>query len=492
MATILPRWSARERTRSSPRAMAKAGGLHFVGLLVLLAGAFLPIADFFIVNVALPTISRSLDASPATLELIVAGYGTAYAATLVLGGRLGDRYGRHRLFLVGLIAFILASLACGLSPTIWVLIAARIVQGISAALIVPQVLATAHATLEGERKARALALYGATSGIAAVVGQLAGGLLVTANIAGTSWRPIFLINIPIGLVVIVLASQLVPATRAAHPAGIDLPGTLLFAGALVALLVPLTLGQKLGWPTWTWVLLALAVVFAIGAFRVERRTEERGGVPLLPPSVLRLRSMWRGLAMLLPYSMGFGAFMFVFALTVQDGLGFNALWSGLAILPMVVLFFIGSVVSPRLISRYGRGALAGGASVQAIGLALIIAVMWRAWPHVTMVDLAGPLALIGAGQSLLFAGLFRVVMTDVPAHHSGIGSGVLITLQQTGLALGVATLGTLYVALAPYSISHAFAAAIGIQLAITVLLILSSRSLPLFTAVQTNDVVAEL
>jgi MFS family permease len=158
MSTLLSHGSARESTPTSPRAMAKAGGLHFVGVLVLLAGAFLSIADFFIVNVALPTINRSLHASGPTLELIVAGYGTAYAATLVLGGRLGDRYGRHRLFLLGLIAFLLTSLACGLSPTIWVLIAARVVQGISAALIVPQVLATCHATLEGERKARALAL----------------------------------------------------------------------------------------------------------------------------------------------------------------------------------------------------------------------------------------------------------------------------------------------------------------------------------------------
>jgi hypothetical protein len=196
--------------------------------------------------------------------------------------------------------------------------------------------------------------------------------------------------------------------------------------------------------------------------------------------------------MLLPYSMGFGAFMFVFALMVQDGLGFSPLLSGLAILPMVILFFIGSVLSPRLISRYGRGAVAGGATVQAIGLALIIIVVLKAWPHVTMLDLAGPLALIGAGQSLLFAGLFRVVLTDVPAHHAGIGSGVLVTLQQTGLALGVATLGTLYVALAPQSISLAFADSIGVQLVITVLLVLGSSALPRFTTTATNDVVAEI
>jgi MFS family permease len=475
----------------SARAMAKAGGLHAFGVLVLLAGAFLPIADFFIVNVALPTIDRTLHASGPTLELIVAGYGVAYASVLVLGGRLGDRYGRHRLFLGGLLAFILASLACGLSPTIWVLIGARIVQGGAAAMLVPQVLATCHATLDGERKARALALYGATSGIAAVIGQLAGGILVHADIAGTAWRPIFLINIPLGLVVLATARQVVPATRSEHPTGIDLAGTLLFGATLIALLVPLTEGQELGWPAWTWVVLALALVLAIATFHVERGIERRGTVPLLPPSVLRLPSMSRGLAMLLPFSLGFGAFMFVFALTTQDGLHYGALEGGLAILPMAVLFLGGSVLSPKLISRYGRGAMAAGGAVQATGLALIITVILAAWPHVSVLELAGPLALIGAGQSMLFSGLFRVTLADVPAHHAGIGGGTLITLQQSGLALGVATLGTLFLALEPHGISHAFAAAIGTQLAIVLILILATRGLPSLTSTNNEAVIAD-
>jgi MFS family permease len=476
-------------TALSPRAMARAGGLHPLGVLVLLAGAFLPIADFFIVNVALPTIDRTLHASGPMLELIVAGYGVAYASVLVLGGRLGDRYGRHRLFFGGLIAFILASLACGLSPTIELLIGARIVQGAAAAMLVPQVLATCHATLEGERKARALALYGATSGIAAVIGQLAGGVLVHADIAGTAWRPIFLINIPLGLAVLAAARHVVPATRSEHPVGIDLVGTLLFGATLIALLLPLTEGQDLGWPAWTWGVLALAVGLAITTFQVERRIERRGIVPLLPPSVLRLPSMWRGLALLLPFSVGFGAFMFVFALTTQDGLHYDALKGGLAILPMAVLFLCGSILSPKLIGRYGRGAMAAGGAVQAVGLALIITVMLTAWPHVSLLDLAGPLALSGAGGSMLFTGLFRVTLADVPAHHAGVGGGTLITLQQSGLALGVATLGTLFLALEPHGVSHAFAAAIGAQLAIVLLLILGARALPAFTPASSEEVI---
>jgi MFS family permease len=467
--------------RASPRAMARAGQLHSVGVFVLLAGAFLPIADFFIVNVALPTIGATLNASPAGLELVVAVYGVAYAAMLVLGGRLGDRFGRELVFQAGLVGFVLASLLCGLAPSIGVLIAARLVQGATAAMLVPQVLAISHATLEGERKARALALYGATSGIAAVVGQVAGGLLVSANIAGTSWRPIFLINVPLGIAVFFASRAVIPSNCSAHPAGIDFPGTILFAATLTALLIPLTEGHALGWPAWTLAMLAAAAALGVVTVIVERRAETHGEVPLLPPSLLKLPSMWRGLAMIAPFSVGFGAFMFVFALTVQNGLHASPLESGLAILPMAVMFLVGSVFSPRIINRFGRAALAVGGIVQAAGLALLIIIMTSAWPNVSLLALAGPLLLVGAGQSLLFSGLFRVVLTDVPARFAGIGGGALITLQQAGLALGVATLGTLYQAIEPRSIPTAFAYAVGIQLAIIFLLVLGTRLLPRFT-----------
>ena len=465
--------------------------LSAFGVLILLAGAFLPIMDFFITNVALPSIDASLHASASSLELVIAGYGVTYAALLVLGGRLGDRYGRHRLFLGALIGFVLASLACGLAPGVGVLIAARIVQGATAALLVPQVLATFHHTLEGEHKARALALYGATSGIAAVVGQLVGGLLVSADIAGTAWRPIFLVNVPIGIVVLLVAARIVPATRSEHPVGIDLPGTVLFAATLVSLLVPLTEGHSLGWPWWTWLLLALAVVLGAATYVVEKAAERRGEVPLLPPSLLRLPSMSRGLAMVLAFSIGFGAFMFVFALTVQDGLHADALHGGLAILPMALLFFAGSVLAPRLISRFGRAALSAGAVLQLAGLTWLVAVLVVDWPHVSLWAMAAPLALVGAGQSMLFAGLFRSVLTDVPAHLGGIGSGALITLQQSGLALGVATLGTLYIGLAPHGVSHAFATVEYVQMGIVALLAVGVAALPRFTQTTSRAPVVE-
>jgi EmrB/QacA subfamily drug resistance transporter len=485
MTTILPtRHSG--AVAASPRAIARSGGLHPLGVFILLAGAFLPIMDFFITNVALPSIDASLHASASSLELVIAGYGVAYAALLVLGGRLGDRYGRHRLFSFALVGFVMASLACGIAPTVGTLIAARIVQGATAALLVPQVLATFHQTLEGERKARAVALYGATSGIAAVVGQLVGGLLVSADIAGTSWRPIFLVNVPIGVIVLVVATRIVPSTRSHHPVGVDLPGTVLFAATLTALLVPLTEGHSLGWPWWTWAMLAVAVVLGAVTFVVEKRAEQRGEVPLLPPSMLRLPSMSRGLVMVLFFSLGFGAFMFVFALTVQKGLHADALHGGLAILPMALLFFLGSLFAPRLISRFGRAALSIGAVIQLAGLACLVTVLVVKWPHVSLWAMAAPLALVGAGQSMLFAGLFRSVLADVPTHLGGIGSGVLITLQQSGLALGVATLGTLYLALQPHGVSHAFATVEYVQMGIAALLAVGAAALPRFTTTSAN------
>ena len=474
----------------SPREMARQGGLHPLGVFTLLAGAFLPIADFFIVNVALPTIDTDLHAGPAALEYVVAVYGVAYAAMLVLGGRLGDRYGRHTLFRIGLVGFVLASLGCGLAPTIGFLVAARLVQGLAAAALVPQVLATVQATMDGERRVRALALYGATSGIAAVVGQLVGGLLVSADIFGLSWRPIFLVNVPIGIAVLFASRVVVPANKSPRPIATDLVGTALFAATLTALLVPLTEGQSSGWPVWTWAVLAAAVALAAITVTYSRRAERAGRVPLLPPSLLRLPSMWKGLSMIALFSIGFGTFMFVFALMLQEGLGQSALESGLTILPMAVVFFLGSVFSARIIARFGRGALAAGGLVQAAGLVLLITMVTTSWPQVNLASLALPLVMIGGGQSMLFSGLFRVVLTDVPSHSAGVGGGILITVQQSCLALGVASLGSLYLAVAPSSTPLAFGLAVGIQAAIIVLLVVATRILPRFT-VESNPAPAE-
>ncbi len=462
-------------------AEGQPAALTTLGLMTVLIGVFLPMTDFFIVNVALPTIDRDLHAPAGMLQLVVAGYAIAYALLLVVGGRIGDAVGRKRLFLIGMAAFTVTSLACGVAPGIDALVAGRALQGAASAMMLPQVLSTIQATRSGPARARARGSYGATGGIAVVAGQLLGGLLVSANIAGMTWRPIFLVNVPVGIIVLLVASRIVPATRSAHPLGADLPGTVLFAATLTALLVPLTEGHALGWPWWTWLLIASAVALGGLTCLVEKRAEARGEVPLLPPSLLKLRSMSRGLVMVLIFSMGFGSFMFVFALTVQDGLRADALRGGLSILPMAVAFLAGSLVAARMITRFGRAAMSAGAVVQLAGLAWLVTVLVTSWPHVGLWAMAGPLALVGAGQSMLFTGLFRAVLADVPAHLGGIGGGALITLQQAGLALGVATLGTLYLVLQPYSYPRAFAGVEYIQMGIVAILAIGAAALPRFT-----------
>jgi len=240
-ATVLrdPDTATRRRPVALPTPRRSNGNGHeTLRLLTVLLGAFLSIADFFIVNVALPTIDRDLHASAGMLELVVAGYAVAYAVLLVTGGRLGDSFGRKRLFLTGLALFTLLSLVCGLAPTAGVLVVARMAQGAAAALMVPQVLGTIQATATGESRTRAIAWYGATGGIGMVVGQAVGGALVDANIAGTGWRPIFLVNVPIGLVGLLLARRVVPETRSETPSRPDLPGALFGLAGLLLLFLP--------------------------------------------------------------------------------------------------------------------------------------------------------------------------------------------------------------------------------------------------------------
>jgi MFS family permease len=462
-------------TRRRPAALPAPGrtwgstgnGHETLRLLTVLLGAFLSIADFFIVNVALPTIDRDLHASAGMLELVVAGYAVAYAVLLVTGGRLGDSFGRKRLFLIGLSLFTVLSLVCGLAPTAGVLVAARMAQGAAAALMVPQVLGTIQATATGESRTRAIAWYGATGGIGMVVGQAVGGALVDANIAGTGWRPIFLVNVPIGLVGLLLARRVVPETRSETPSRPDLLGALLVAATVLALVLPLSEGRALRWPLWSVLLLAAAPVLAGLLLFTERRLERRGGVPTLPPSLLAIPSMRRGLVLVLPFFTAFGGFMFVYAVAVQQGAGLSPLMAGLAMVPLAVGFLLTSLSTPRLLARYGRRIMTVGAGITGIGMICTGLTTWLAWPHLGVAVLAVPVTVIGIGQGLVMSPLFGVVLSDVPVTRAGTASGTLGTTQQTALALGVALLGSLFLSLSgrpSVGMRDAFLAVIGLQI----------------------------
>ncbi|MFJ3302189.1 MFS transporter [Streptomyces sp. NPDC086549] len=463
-------------TVRSPSAPPALGGL---GLFTVLLAAALPLIDFFIVNVALPTIGRDLSASEAVLELVVAGYGVAYAVLLVLGGRLGDLFGRRRLFLGGMAAFGLTSLACGLAPDAWSLVAARVAQGASSAAMLPQVLATIQAATTGSRRAKAMSLYGATAGLSMVAGQILGGVLVAADLAGTGWRAVFLVNVPVVVIGLVLGARAVPETRAQRPEPVDGPGTILLAVSLLTLLVPLTEGRAAGWPLWTWLALAAFPGLACAFYAVERRADRQGRTPLVPPSLFALESLRRGLVLMVPFSIGFSGFMFVIAVSLQSGAGLGPVPAGLALAPMAVAFFFVSLAGPRLVARYGTRVVTAGSLIQGVGVALIALAAWHYWPGLGFVELLPGVAVAGAGQALQLPVVMRIVLSEVPPVRAGVGSGVMVTTQQSALALGVATLGTLFLSLVPgHGMRDALVTTLLVQLAGVVATGLLSLRLP--------------
>ncbi|WP_413799188.1 MFS transporter [Streptomyces iranensis] len=480
ISTIRTRTAAPGATKTPGRTHTSSGpALSPLGLFTVLLGAALPLIDFFIVNVALPTMDHDLHAGPAVLELVVAGYGVAYAVLLVLGGRLGDTFGRRRLFLAGMAAFGLTSLACGLAPDAWSLVGARVAQGASAALMLPQVLATIHSSTSGSRRARALSMYGATAGLSMVAGQILGGVLVAADIAGTGWRAVFLVNVPVALIGLVLAVRTVPETRSKRPAPVDVPGTVLLALSLITLMVPLTEGRAAGWPLWTWLGLGAFPFVAAAFYVVERRADRAGRTPLLPPSLFALPGLRHGLAMVVPFSIGFGGFMFVIAVALQQGLRYGPVEAGLALAPMATTFFVASLMGPRLVGRYGSRVVTAGGLIQAVGIALLMLAVWRDWPDLSLAGLLPGVALAGFGQGLQLPVLIRIVLADVPNERAGVGSGVMVTTQQSALALGVATLGTLFLSLGPSAgMGDALVITLAAQLAAIALTLLMSLRLP--------------
>jgi len=456
-----------------------APGLRPLALIALLSGIFLAMADFFVVNVALVDIGRELSASTSALELIVAGYAITYALLLVIGGRLGDAFGRRRMFLLGMVAFTITSAMCGFAPTAITLVVARIAQGAAAALMVPQVLATVQATTAGRERARALSAFAATGGLAAVLGQLGGGALVSADLAGTGWRPIFMINIPVGLLAMVLAIRTLPDTRSERPTRVDLWGTALLGATVLAVLVPLVEGRSQGWPGWAFGLFAMSPFLAWALIRVEGRLERSGGTPLLAPSLLRLTGIRRGLGIALPFFTGFSGFMFVYAELTQVALGWTALRAGVGLVPMGVVFFAGSLTTARLVARWGSTVITVGGVIQGVGLVILAITVATQGARLSPLALVPGMLLAGAGQSMIMSPLLGVVLSGVPAHAAGATAGLFSTVQQSALALGVAIFGTIFLEALPH-VGEGRAYVIGalVQTCAAVAVVVLSRRLP--------------
>ncbi|MGC0415133.1 MFS transporter [Embleya sp. AB8] len=428
-----------------PEAAASTPRQSWGALFVLLAGIFITTLDFFIVNVAIPATQEDLHATPAAIQWVVAGFGLAVAAGLITAGRLGDIYGRRRMFAIGLGLFTLASAGCGLAGNAEMLIAARVLQGAAAALLMPQVLGIVNVLYVGEQRVKAFTAYGLAMGFAGVFGQLIGGALIQADLFGLDWRSIYWINVPVGLVALVLVPKLVPKlvpeSRGEGGTRLDLVGTVLVTLGLVAVVLPLVQGREQGWPLWTWLSFGVAPLL-LGAFTLyQRHLAGTGGAPLVDPVLFRERPFSVGVTTALVYGLVNAAFFLILALYLQLGHGMSALDSGLLFIALGVGYFLSSAISGQLAAKLGRQVLAAGALVQGAGQLVLVETVSNT--HETLWLIPG-LALAGFGMGLVMGPMAETVLAGITPRHAGAAAGLLSTAQQLGGALGVALVGIVF------------------------------------------------
>jgi EmrB/QacA subfamily drug resistance transporter len=448
-------------------------------LVVVLAGTFMVVLDFFIVNVALPSMQRDLRAGAGSIEWVVAGYSLTAAVFLISAARLGDQIGRRRTFSLGLGLFTLSSAACGAAGTPAVLVLARLVQGIGAALLAPNVLSIIGAVYAGRARGRAIGAYGLVMGVAAVGGQLIGGALVAANLLGLGWRICFLINIPVGVLALALAPRLVPESRAPRHSGLDPAGTLLLSGGLTALVLPLVEGRQHGWPLWTWLALAAAPALLLAFGAQQRRLARAGGAPLVDPALFRVRSFSAGLLTQLAFWCGQASFFLVLALYLQRGRGLSALSAGLVFTILAVAYVAASAQAPVLTERHGgRRLLGAGALVLAVGHGLLLVTVADIGVGGSILALVPGLVAIGAGMGLVIVPLTTTIMTGIDNEHAGAASGALGTMQNVGGALGVAVTGVIFFGALHGGYAHALESSLAQLAALLLAVAALTRLLP--------------
>ena len=394
----------------------------------------------------MPTIGRSLHGSGAELQLVVSGYTVSYAMMLITGARLGDLYGRRRMFEAGVGIFTFASLICGLAPGIGILIAARFVQGAGAAAMMPQIMSVIQVRFSGAARARALSAYTAVLSSGFVAGQVVGGVLVTANIAGQSWRPVFLVNVPIGVAVLAVARRVVPADQPSGTRRLDLAGLAIAVPAVFLIVLPLMLGHQENWPGWVFGCVAAGLALATAFVLVERRIAARGGDPLLNLSVLSAPGLMPGLAAVAVLMITYGGFLFAFALHLQAGLDDSALRAGLTFAPCALVFGLCGYFWRRLPARSHHWLAPLGCLVAVGGYAALALDLRSGTSGGAILQVV--LVITGAALALGFSPLVTHSLVRVPLRHAADASGLLTTTIQLGQAIGVATFGSLFLTLA--------------------------------------------
>lgn len=462
---------------------AWADAVSWSALALVMVGTFVTVLDYFIANVAIPSIQLDLHASSAEVQLVIAGYGVAFTAGLITGGRLGDLYGRRKMFGLGLAIFTLASAACGLAPSAADLVGARIVQGIGAALLVPQVLGIIGILYTGAKRAQAFTVYGLVIGLAGVFGQLIGGVLISLGIAGMGWRAVFLINVPIGIVALLLVRRVLPKAERTPGARLDLRGALLVTAALVLVVSALVEGREQHWPAWSWAFLAVAALLSFAAVVHLRRLERRGGQPLVEPALFRGRAFAVGLSATVTYFLAMGSFFFLFALYLQEGRGLSALESGLLFTALGAGYFGSSLLATQLATGLGTNLVVFGPLTLAVGYLIVAFTVSRIGVGGEMLWLLPGLLVAGTGMGMTTGPLTNIVLTGVDAAHTAAASGAVNTAQEGGAAIGVAIAGTVFfpalgAAARATSYSHAFEVSLIPLIAFCLLAAAIARLLP--------------
>jgi EmrB/QacA subfamily drug resistance transporter len=415
-------------------------------LAIVVAAQFMFGVDAFIVNVAIPTIAGELHASPAQIESVIAIYLIAYATLIVTGGRLGDIYGTKPVFLLGVLGFTLTSLCCALAQSGPELIAARLAQGATAALMVPQVLATLHLLFSDHLRSRAFAIYGIVLGLAGAAGFLLGGALVTLDIAGLGWRVVFLVNVPFGLAIIAAAAAIMPSVPRRAGTKLDISGAIVLFSGLLCLIGPLLFGHDAHWAPWLWLVMATGVAIIAGFLRLERALARGGGMPLVDLDLLADKTFMRGLAAAFCFFFANLSFYLIMTVFMQKALGIPPLDAGMVFIPLTLTFVLASRYAGGRAKHRGTLVLIEGCAIQLAGLAaLALTVAIIKVP--TALPIALVLAIFGFGQGLVMAPLSSVVLATVKPAAAGAGSGLYGTTAQIANAAGVAAIGAVYFAI---------------------------------------------
>jgi EmrB/QacA subfamily drug resistance transporter len=417
---------------------------RWLTLIILLLAAFMNLLDVSIVNIAIPSIQRNLGASYADVQWALAGSTLAYALVLITGGRLGDTFGRKRLFLIGVTGFTVMSALCGAAQGPGMLIACRVAQGAMGAIMVPQVLAVIQVIFPPAERIKALAGFGITAGLGTVSGPLIGGLLIQHNLFGLGWRPIFLINVPVGIIAVAASAVLVRESRAPRTPRLDPAGVGLISAALLLLLYPLVEGRQAGWPAWTFAAMAAAAPVLAAFARYETVKARRDGSPLVPLTLFRDRGFAAGMAVTVAFFLGIASFGLVLTLFLQTGLGFTPLHAGLTFLPFSAGVLVASGAAARLAPRFGRGVTMAGALIIAAAMVSLIVIVHHYGAAVTTWELTPGLAAAGLGLGTVIAPLADIVLDRVPAQDAGSASGVFNTGLQVGNSIGIALIGVIF------------------------------------------------